>query len=114
MSYAGRFTMLSALLRSLEGGTVAGLEVDELLQPPYSELLPLIRAKYEADLDEHLALREDAHGLAAHRVALRLALAEYTHLLREAPDRFSQDSCDRVNRALIPLEDRCRSLNRRH
>lgn len=114
MGYFGRFTMLSALLRSLTSGTVGGVDVNELLQPPYNELLPLIRAKYEADLEEHLSLREDAHELAAHRVALRMALAEYTHLLREAPDRWSQDSCDRVNRALIPLEDRCRLLNRRH
>jgi len=39
---------------------------------------------------------------------------DYVHLLREAPDRWSQDSCDRVNAALIPVEDRCKLLNRRH
>ncbi|NVB41089.1 hypothetical protein G6O69_24835 [Pseudenhygromyxa sp. WMMC2535] len=113
LPYVDRFRELSAWLRTLtdaDGETNYG----ELLRRPFNELVPLMRLRYEHDLELHMAGRDDSHGLAEHRATMRLALARYAHELRQAPDRLSKESCERVNTALQPLEDRCRQLRVRH
>lgn len=117
LSYAERFQTLLALLHSgagLSDDEEGLLDYREFFPDKLAEGLPRIYADYRHELDAHLRDRDDSHGLADHRVALRHSLARYTHVLREAPDRWSDESCARVNAGLQPLPDRCRQMKQRH
>lgn len=113
LTYAERFRTLSALLRTLSREDTE-IDFGEFFQPAMANALPGLSVRYEAELAGHLAGRDDSHGLAEHRATLRLALARYVHVLREAADRWSKESCERINAGLQPLPDRCQRLNRRH
>jgi ribosome-associated translation inhibitor RaiA len=103
LGYERRFRALSAMLRTLAKDDLGG-NFKELMREPLASTVEALSAGYELQVEEHILVRDEASSLGSYRVALRWALAVYCGELADMADRHSQESCDKVNAALEPLE----------
>lgn len=113
LSYPERFRALSAMLRTLAKDDLGG-DFKELLHEPLRVRVEAFSVSYEQQVEAHRHERDESRSLGRHRAALRWAIAHYTHEVRETADRWSQDSCDRVNTAVQPLQDWAQRMKQRH
>jgi hypothetical protein len=108
ISYPDRFRALRAMVRTLRG--------DPLLLELLHEVVRLRveRIDYEQHFAEHLREYEGAGGLGDARVALRWGLGVYGSEIGELADRWSDESCARVNASLQPFVDWIARMKAQH
>ncbi|NVB41732.1 hypothetical protein G6O69_28115 [Pseudenhygromyxa sp. WMMC2535] len=113
MVYPDRARAVVAMLRTLCADDL-GVDIRALVQEPLSSLIEPLRHDFERETGEHLRTRDESCSLGDYRATMRWAIAHYAHELGQVADRWSQDSCDRVNAGLMPLADCCRRMRREH
>jgi hypothetical protein len=101
MSYPDRFRVILAVLRTLRDDQ----QLLELIHEPVRIRVQYLVEDYEQQLTEHLRERDESRGLGLHRAALRWALTVYASNIGELADRWSEESCARVNASLMPFVD---------
>lgn len=110
MSYPDRFRAILAMLRTLRSD-------EQLLSFIHEAVRFYVQHgadNYEQLVIEHLRERDDSRGLGPHRVALRWALTVYASEVGELADRWSEESCARVNASLMPFVDFVRRMKLQH
>jgi hypothetical protein len=110
MSYPDRFRTLTAVLRTLR----ADEDLLEPLHEPVRLYVVNLGPALEEQLAEHLRERDEASSLGEHRVALRWALAVYAFEVGELADRWSAQSCARINASLQPFVDWIERMKQQH
>jgi hypothetical protein len=108
ISYPDRFRALTAMLPSLRENP----RLVELLHEPVR--LMVRHLDYEQRLAKHLRDYDEAGGLGGARVALRWGLAVYASRIGDLADRWSEDSCARVNASLQPFVDWVARMKAQH
>jgi hypothetical protein len=106
IGYPDRFRALPAMLRTVREDP----QLLELLHTP----VRLMVQHTNYDFAERLRDHDEAHGLGGARVALRWGLAVYASRIGDIADRWSEDSCARVNASLQPFVDWVARMNAQH
>jgi hypothetical protein len=112
-SYIDRSRALSAMLRTLSDGEL-DVELQEIIQEPLRSRAEALSAIYDEHARRYLRERDEAASFIEQHAALRFAIAHYIYEVGQTADRWSKDSCDRVNSAIWPLVDCCRRMNSKH
>jgi hypothetical protein len=112
-SYIERSRALSAILRTVSRGDL-GAEAQAIIQEPLRSHAEIFSARYDQHATLYLRGRDPATSLAEQHATLRFAIAHYIYEVGQTADRWSKDSCDRVNSAIWPLVDCCQRMARKH
>jgi hypothetical protein len=110
MSYPDRFRSCTAMIRTLREDE----QLLELLHKPVAFFIEHLGENYEQLVSKHLRERDENRGLGQHRVALRWALTVYASEIGDLADRWSDESCARVNASLQPFVDWVRRMKKQH
>jgi hypothetical protein len=113
MSYTERSRAVSAMLRTVSRGDL-GAEFEAIILEPLRSHAEAFSILYDEQAKLYMRERDEATTLAEHHATLRFAIAHYVFEVGETADRWSKDSCDRVNSAIWPLVDCCQRMARKH
>jgi hypothetical protein len=112
-SYIERSRALSAILRTLSGGEL-GADVQAIIQEPLRSHAETFSAQYDQHASQYMRGRDAATSLSEQHGMLRFAIANYIYEVGQTADRWSKESCDRVNTAIWPLVECCQRMARKH
>jgi hypothetical protein len=113
MSYIERSRAVSAMLRTVSRGDL-GEEFQAIILEPLRSHAEAFSLMYDEQAKLYMRERDEATSLAEQHVMLRFAIAHYIFEVGETADRWSKESCDRVNTAIWPLVECCQRMARKH
>lgn len=112
-SYTERGRALAAMMRTLSRSDL-GVDLNEVVQEPLRSRVDVLSSGHDEKFRVYMRERDAATSLSEPRRVLRFAIAHYIFEVGQTADRWSKDSCDRVNSAIWPLVDCCRRMASKH